>query len=857
MKKRLLMCLMALGMYQAQATNYWVNDGFVEAGSICSAVGNAGNSGLNPGVPKTLNSIFGVQPGDIVYIDKGTYVNLWGCSGGLGSGTAANHIKFIGVDSTSTIIEGNTSGTDAMQLTCSANADLYWDFSNIKMRSTQGLTTLLVGIGAKNYTNVTFTNCLISSEVGPAINVANGCGMNYFTFTGCKFQSTSTYQTSINMSGATNATYNSFINCQFVHVANNTATMIALGNGARFNNTFDKCTFTNAGTGNIFDFPGGNYENTVITNCQFKGNNAGVVANIGGGNALTGFKFVNNYVAGFATGIASGNPNQGGMDISNNSFYTTSSCLGNANPGGNFLGATIRNNIFYTTGTGTTSAIIISATTNLPAVINYNHYYMPNGANAGNYAGTAKANLTAWANTITSISNDANSSTGNPGYTAAATGDLSIACSSLAYRSGLATTLTTDIFGSTRPATPSKGAYENTTVVTVTATPTSASYCAGGSASITASGGTTYAWSPATALSATTGATVTANPTATTTYTITGTTAGCSGTTTVVITVNDLPTISVSPAAPAICEGGSVELTASGATSYSWTPATDLDATTGATVNATPTTGITYTVTGTDANTCSNTADVTVTVNTNPATPTLSNFADVCSNASAVTLSGATPAGGAYSGTSVASGEFDPSIGAGTYTITYTYTDANNCSSEVDADITVNDAPSVTQSAFTDLCSGDPSVTLTGGAPAGGTYSGTGVTAGSFSPATAGAGTHTITYAYTDANGCSANATADIMVSVCTGVSGANGSITSSVYPNPNDGSFLLSFDPNKSGNVEMVLLNAQGQEQYRRKISVASGQSSEKISVDLTPGVYHMQLIYNGSTSHEKVVIR
>ncbi|HMT30627.1 MAG TPA: T9SS type A sorting domain-containing protein, partial [Bacteroidia bacterium] len=64
-------------------------------------------------------------------------------------------------------------------------------------------------------------------------------------------------------------------------------------------------------------------------------------------------------------------------------------------------------------------------------------------------------------------------------------------------------------------------------------------------------------------------------------------------------------------------------------------------------------------------------------------------------------------------------------------------------------------------------------------APAGGTYSGPGVTAGSFSAASAGIGTHTITYSYTDNNtGCTNTATKTIVVNNCNCVTpGTPGSI--------------------------------------------------------------------------------
>ncbi|MBK9272402.1 MAG: hypothetical protein IPM48_12485 [Saprospiraceae bacterium] len=94
---------------------------------------------------------------------------------------------------------------------------------------------------------------------------------------------------------------------------------------------------------------------------------------------------------------------------------------------------------------------------------------------------------------------------------------------------------------------------------------------------------------------------------------------GLSSTTpTYTFVVNGSPTISVSPPAPSICSGSPVSLTASGAISYSWAPATGLNMTTGATVMANPIATTTYTVTGTDVNGCTGTQSVTVSVNPSP-----------------------------------------------------------------------------------------------------------------------------------------------------------------------------------------------------------------------------------------------
>jgi len=86
-------------------------------------------------------------------------------------------------------------------------------------------------------------------------------------------------------------------------------------------------------------------------------------------------------------------------------------------------------------------------------------------------------------------------------------------------------------------------------------------------------------------------------------------------------------------------------------------------------------------------------------------------------------------------------------------------------SSEKSVTVTVYDLPAVTFDSVDAVCTNTADFVLTQGNPAGGTYSGTGITGGdTFSPATAGAGTHTITYTYTDGNGCTNSANRDIIV---------------------------------------------------------------------------------------------
>ncbi|RYY67592.1 MAG: T9SS type B sorting domain-containing protein [Chitinophagaceae bacterium] len=158
------------------------------------------------------------------------------------------------------------------------------------------------------------------------------------------------------------------------------------------------------------------------------------------------------------------------------------------------------------------------------------------------------------------------------------------------------------------------------TINTVNANATvSGAICRGDSAQLTASGGTTYAWSPATGLSATNIANPKASPAATTTYTVTITGAGgCTATRTVTVTVNALPVVTLSAANPVICQGESTQLTATGGGTYAFTPATSLSNAAIANPTATPAATTSYQVQVTSAQGCRQTAQTTVTVNTRP-----------------------------------------------------------------------------------------------------------------------------------------------------------------------------------------------------------------------------------------------
>lgn len=324
-----------------------------------------------------------------------------------------------------------------------------------------------------------------------------------------------------------------------------------------------------------------------------------------------------------------------------------------------------------------------------------------------------------------------------------------------------------------------------------------------------------------------------ASGTQTITYTYTDANS-CTNSATSTLTVNTAPTVTHDPMGAVCIDAGAVTLSggspAGGTYSGTGVTGSDFDASSG-------TQTLTYTYT--DANSCTNSADFTMTVNDLPVV-TQDPIGAVCEDANDVTLSGGLPAGGSYSGTGVSGGLFDPS--AGTQTVTYSYTDANSCTNTATTTITVNALPAVTLVLTEpDLCIYDAEITLAGGSPAGGSYSGTAVSGGDFDPATAGLGTHPIMYSYTDGNGCSNSSSDDIIVGECLGVDEA--AITELVaYPNPANGVFHIESNGELKG---IVVTDVQGKIVRTNATAEANG-----IVLDLTGfenGLYFLNAELNG----------
>ena len=277
----------------------------------------------------------------------------------------------------------------------------------------------------------------------------------------------------------------------------------------------------------------------------------------------------------------------------------------------------------------------------------------------------------------------------------------------------------------------------------------------------------------------------TGSPTSTTTYYViaentAGPCPGIASDNTVFVTVIVNPTPTISGDLP-VCAGSTTQLTGSGipAISNPWISGTTAVATVDDQGLVTGVSAGTSLVTYTDNNGCTKT--VTVTVNALPVVSMNTLAALYCENSNPVPLTG-TPAGGVFIGLGGNLGDggvvndgfgnytFNPSIvGANnSFSFQYSYTDGNGCTGSTDfQNGTVNPSPVVTwTNILNNQCFSSTTYTLTGGAPggAGGVYSGDGVTGTNFDANAAGVGVHTLTYTFTDDNGCSNSTTNTIEV---------------------------------------------------------------------------------------------
>lgn len=262
----------------------------------------------------------------------------------------------------------------------------------------------------------------------------------------------------------------------------------------------------------------------------------------------------------------------------------------------------------------------------------------------------------------------------------------------------------------------------------------------------------------------------------------------CTSTCSKGVTVNPLPTVTVSPNPAAICAGGSKTLTATpmpaegGPYTFSWTGPGGFTADTDSVSVAAQGT---YSVTVRNAKGCTSLpAMVTLTVNQNPTVSISPMSKAVCEGSSATFTASGSGGGGGYTYGWTGPGGFSASGAgitvsvAGSYVVTVT--DANGCTGQNTATLTVNQNPTVSVDPATrEVCDGASATftaTASGGSGSGYKYSWTGP--GGFT-------------AETDAVTVSTDGTYKVIVEDSNGCKSGEASATLKVNPKPS-----VSVDP-------------------------------------------------------------
>ena len=317
-------------------------------------------------------------------------------------------------------------------------------------------------------------------------------------------------------------------------------------------------------------------------------------------------------------------------------------------------------------------------------------------------------------------------------------------------------------------------------------------------------------------------------------YTVTYTTAGtCSNSSSVSISINSLPSVTISGTDNLTCAMNTVTRTASGGDYYSWSGPGTYSASTDVVSLTTPGT---YTVTVTGFNGCSATETTIVTLDNTTPSPSISGSANLTCSTTSVTRSAS--GGTSYSWSGPNSFSVSTAIAtitaSGTYTVTVS--NANGCSAQTTTVVTQDiTAPTPSVSGSANLTCSTTSVTRTASGGTSYLWSGPNSFSASAAIATITApGTYTVTVS--NANGCSAQTTTVVTQDITVPTPSVSGSAnltcsTTSVTRTASGGTSYSWSGPNSfSASTAIATISAPGT--YTVTVSNANGCSAQTTTV-------------------------
>jgi hypothetical protein len=373
--------------------------------------------------------------------------------------------------------------------------------------------------------------------------------------------------------------------------------------------------------------------------------------------------------------------------------------------------------------------------------------------------------------------------------------------------------------------------------------------CEGESVQIIATGGLNYEWDTDPTLSSTTISNPFASPLTDNTYTVTGTDInGCSNTDMVTVFVNVLPNVSAG-VDTGVCTGSSIQLLATGASTYNWAANATLSSTIIANPVADPTTPQTYFVTGTDGNGCENSAQVMVDIFPLPVVSAGPDVAICAGDSTQLNGTGATIYVWNFNSTLsdfvIANPWAEPTIDQTYY---LSGTDANGCTNYDTVQVTVNPLPAApvisldsifVMSSYTTgnqwYLNGSPLVGETNDSV---NYVVIGVN-----------GAYTVLY--TDANGCEAFSTGSNIIFITdVGIEEPVSGFDVKLYPNPTNGLLNVELE---EGVDQLHIISLNGQVMYVEN-NLLDGISTIDMK-DFADGTYIIRLVKGDTVVTKRVV--
>lgn len=225
----------------------------------------------------------------------------------------------------------------------------------------------------------------------------------------------------------------------------------------------------------------------------------------------------------------------------------------------------------------------------------------------------------------------------------------------------------------------------------------------------------------------------------------------------------------------------------------------------------------------------------------------------VCSNATTTLNVGTAGTGFNYAWSNAettASVTLDNTDGTGNYAVTVT--NPYGISTSDDVNITFHTVPVVTLALPQDTaCTNANALVLSGGAPAGGVFSGTGVSGTTFNPSGLSAGAYPVTYTYSDGT-CSNAASEDIVLEICTDVHDIEAA-NWKLYPNPTSGTLNIATVNTTGEPVNIQVATADGRLVWNKHYNDTSNVFTQSIDMStMQAGMYIVKI-----TTGETVTVR